>query len=69
VAVTVTALGDGPLVGERLVLDPGTVLGYTDDDRSTAGFLVDATEPISVAWSVTGPSGTAFASASMLPDE
>lgn len=69
IAATVTALTDGPVVGERLVLDPGTVFRYDAVDRDTRGFLVDAAEPISVAWSVTGPSGTAFSSASPLLDE
>ena len=69
VAVTVTALAAGPLVGERIVLDPGALLGYEADGPATGGYLVDAAEPISVAWSLTGASGAAFAAASPVSDE
>jgi hypothetical protein len=69
VAATVSILTGGEVIGERLVVDPGTLFRYDIDEEDAIGYLVQAAEPITVAWSVVGPSGAAFASASPVPDD
>lgn len=68
VAATVSVLTGGSVVGERIVVDPGTVYRYDIDEEDAVGYLVQAAEPLAVAWSIVGPSGSAFAAASPVPD-
>jgi hypothetical protein len=68
VAVTVSVLTGSSVIGERVVLDPGTLFGYEIEEEDAVGYLVQAAEPVTVAWSVVGPSGAAFAPASAVPD-
>jgi len=68
VAVTVSVLTGGSVVGERIVVDPGTVYRYEIDEEDALGYLVQAAEPVTVSWSVVGPTGSAFAAGSPVPD-
>jgi hypothetical protein len=56
------------VIGERIVVDPGTVFRYEITEEDAVGYLVQAAEPVTVGWSVVGPSGAAFAAASPVPD-
>lgn len=59
--VTVSSLSGADLVGERFTLDPRTRVAVTVDDDDAVGYLVQAADPMTVAWSVEGPSGAALA--------
>lgn len=68
VSVTVSALTGGVPVGETFVVDPGTVLRVPAENAD--GYLVESSVPLSVAWSLEGRSGVAYAGGSaVLEDE
>ncbi len=69
VSITVSRLTGGGLVGERVVLEPGSMQSVTAQGVRTAGYLVEASGEFSAAWSMTGPTGTAFAAGSAVDDE
>ncbi len=69
VSITVSRLSDGGLVGERVVLDPGSMTSVEVEGSRTLGYLVEATGSFSAAWSLRGPTGAAFAVATPVFDE
>lgn len=64
VSATVSPLGGGGLGGETVVVAPGVPRQVDVTVGGAEGFLVEASSPLTVAWSVRGPSGLAFALAS-----
>ena len=63
VTATVSVLTGGGLVGETVTVDAGTIYEFGPVAEGGLGYLVEsAPSPISVAWSITSPGGTAFAS-------
>jgi len=62
--VTVTDLsGDGPLLSEKRLVEGGSLVGIplaTGDRPGVEGYLIESSEPISVAWSIAGERGVAF---------
>ncbi|MDX1690551.1 MAG: DUF5719 family protein [Acidimicrobiia bacterium] len=58
--VTVSALSGAGLVGERITIDPGSQRRVDVDDPDAVGYLVQAADPITVSWSITGPGGRAL---------
>ena len=61
ITVTIRALGV-EAVPEKVTLLPGTVrrLQVADGTAPVGGYLIDAVQPISAAWSATGPQGAMF---------
>lgn len=65
VSATVSALGGGGgLSGETVVVAPGVPRQVDVTVRDAEGFLVEASSPLTVAWTVRGPDGLSFALAS-----
>ena len=64
IAATVSALGGGGASGETVVVVPGVPRQVDVTVAGAEGFLVEASSPLTVAWSVRGPGGLAFALAS-----
>jgi hypothetical protein len=70
VTATVSVLTGGGLVGETVTVDAGTLYEFGPVPEGGLGYLVEsAPSPISLAWSVTSPNGTAFSSGVPLADE
>lgn len=69
VTATVSILTGGGLVGETVTVDAGSVREFGPVPEGGLGYLVEAPFPISAAWSITGPGGTAFASGVPVADE
>jgi hypothetical protein len=67
ISVTVGQLSSGVPVGETLVIDAGTIRSFPAADG--AGYLVESSAPVSVAWSLEGPSGIAFVGAAAVPED
>ena len=67
--VTVSSLSGVELVGERLTLDPRSRVAVSVDDDDAVGYLVQAADPITVAWSVEAPSGSALSVGTPIVDE
>lgn len=67
VSVTVSMLSSGVPVGETFVLDAGTIRRIPTEEA--AGYLVEASAPLSVAWGLEGPSGITFATGSAVPED
>jgi hypothetical protein len=67
-SITVSRLSDGGLVGEKVVLEPGSVASVPAAGSGTLGYLAEASGTFTAAWSITGRTGTAFAVASAVPD-
>ncbi len=64
ISATVSALGGGGSSGETVVVAPGVPRQVDVTVRGAEGFLVEASSPLTVAWTVRGPGGLAFALAS-----
>jgi len=64
ISATVTALGARGLSGETVVVVPGVPRQVDVAEAGALGFLVEASSPLTVAWTVRGPDGMAFAMAS-----
>jgi hypothetical protein len=62
-------LTGGGLLGRKIVVDPGAVQQVAADEEDAVGYLVESSMPLTVAWSVEGPSGIAFSAASPVLDE
>ncbi len=58
--VTVSSLVGGDLVGERITIEPASQARVIVADSDAVGYYVQAADPITVAWSITGPAGTAL---------
>jgi hypothetical protein len=67
--VTVSSLSGAELVGERLTLDPRSLVEVPVDDDDAVGYLIQAADPITVAWSLEGPSGSALSIGTPIVDE
>jgi hypothetical protein len=64
ISATVSALTPTGTVGETVVVPPGVPTQVDVVDLDAEGYLVEASAPVTVAWTVRGPTGLAFASAS-----
>jgi hypothetical protein len=64
VSATVSALGGLGLSGETVVVAPGAPRQVDVTAAGAEGFLVEASSPLTVAWTIRGPGGLAFALAS-----
>ena len=61
--LTVTPLGDVSDAPEKVRVEPGAVLGLpvgAPIATGASGYAVDATEPVTVAWSLAGARGVAY---------
>lgn len=61
--VTVTPLGDESETPDKVRVEPGSVIGLPVGSplvTGAAAYSIDATEPVSVAWSLAGSSGVAY---------
>ena len=61
VSVTVSALTNAGLVGEKVVVEPLRPYRVEVTDPNADGYLVEASSPFTVAWSVHSPGATGFA--------
>ncbi len=64
VSETVSALGEWGLSGKTVVVTPGVPRQVDVTAPGAEGFLEEASSPLTVAWTVRGPEGLAFAQAS-----
>ncbi|MBU1226249.1 MAG: hypothetical protein KJ698_03415 [Actinobacteria bacterium] len=69
VDVTVSILTGGGLVGETVSVEPGTVKEFGPVPEGGLGYLVDAPFPVTAAWSITSPTGIAYAAGLPVGDE
>ena len=69
VPVSIGVLTGAEVRNSQEVLDPGAQVAIRVRDDDALGFVVDAGLPITVAWSVDGPSGAAFGTAIAVSDE
>ena len=61
VTVTVVPLGSTALVGDKIQIEPGRVVRYeVPGDLSIGGYLVDASVPVTAAWSAEADRGVVF---------
>lgn len=68
ISATVSALGAAGLAGETVVVAPGVPRQVDVTAPGARGFLVEASSPLTVAWTVRGPAGLAFALGSAVAD-
>lgn len=68
VSATVTALGAVGSPGETVVVAPGVPRQVDVTAGGAEGYLVEASSPLTVAWSLRGTGGLAFALASPVAD-
>lgn len=68
ISATVTALGAPGSAGETVVVPPGVPRQVDVTVGGAEGFLVEASSPLTVAWSLRGAGGLAFALASPVGD-
>ncbi len=64
ITVTVTALSNAGTSGQTVVVPPGVPVQVDVTVMEAEGFLVEASSPLTVAWTARGASGLAFAAAS-----
>jgi hypothetical protein len=67
VSATVGALTSDGLLGEMVVVPPGRPFRLEVTVEPSAGLWIEATAPVTAAWSVMGPTGVAFAAGSPVP--
>ncbi len=61
VTVTLVPLGTTSLVGDKIQIEPGRVARYEiPNDPRITGYLVDASVPVTAAWSAAAERGVAF---------
>lgn len=60
-SITVSELTGETTVNSQVLLEPGTQVAVPITEPDTLGVLVEASDVFSAAWSLTGPTGTAFA--------
>ena len=61
VTVTLVPLGTTTLVGDKIQIEPGRAARYEiPNDARITGYLVDASVPITAAWSAESARGVAF---------
>ena len=68
VSVTVSQLTGLEVVNTNVVVDGGTVRRLPVEGDAL-GYFIDAVSPITVMWSMDGPSGAALSGAVLVPDE
>jgi hypothetical protein len=68
ISATVTPLGVAGSAGETVVVAPGVPRQVDVIAAGAKGFLVEASSPLTVAWSLRGAGGLAFAAASPVAD-
>jgi hypothetical protein len=69
VSVTLSALGSTSPVNSRVVLEPGTVTRIPIEATGAQGYLATSTDWFSAAWTLSGPSGTAYVAGIPLPGD
>jgi len=69
VTVTVSVLTGGGLVGETVSVDAGTMQAFGPVPEGGLGYLVGSPFPLTAAWSITSPTGTAYASGLSVADD
>ena len=69
VTVTIGILTGVETINTKEVLEPGTIRRIKVEDVDALGYVVFAADPFSAAWSLTGPSGTAFSAGIPVPEE
>lgn len=67
VSVTISALTGGETLNTKQIVPPGTVVRVDLGGGGTLGYLLTSADPFTVAWSLTGPSGTAFSAGIPVP--
>lgn len=61
VTVTLQPLGDRPFEAQKVQIEPGTVARVAVDPQSgTVGHLIEATQPVSAAWTLQDVRGVAY---------
>ena len=59
--VTLEPLGESSLASDKIQIEPGRIARYNvPADRAIQGYLVDASLPISAAWSAQSTRGVVF---------
>ena len=59
--VTIQPLGSGSLPADKVIVAPGTVLEVPlEEDAQIGGYLLDASIPVTAAWSAVRPNSVAF---------
>ena len=69
VSVTISALTGGDTLNSKRILEPGTITPIAVGSDDVGGYLVSSVDRFGAAWSITGPSGTAFVAGIPLPEE
>jgi len=64
ITATVSAVSSAGSAGQTVVVPPGIPVQVDVTVADAQGFLVEASSPLTVAWTARGPSGLAFAAAS-----
>jgi hypothetical protein len=64
ITATVSAVSNGGSSGQTVVVPPGVPVQVDVTVMDAEGFLVEASSPLTVAWTVRGPAGLAFSAAS-----
>ncbi len=64
ITVTVSAVSNAGTSGQTVVVPPGVPVQVDVTVMDAEGFLVEASSPLTVAWTVRGPAGLAFAAGS-----
>lgn len=67
--VTVSELTGEAAVNSQVLIEPGTLIGVPITEPDALGVLVESSDPFSAAFSVTGPSGSAFSAGLGVPGE
>lgn len=60
ISVTVAVLTGDAAVNTQVLVDPGSHVAVPISDPDGLGVFVEASDPFTAAWSLTGPAGTAF---------
>lgn len=69
ISVTVSQLTGAAAVNSQVLVEPGTQVAVPIDEPDALGVMVEASDPFTAAWSVQGPSGTAFSAGLVAEDE
>lgn len=69
ISVTISALTGNTAVNTQVLLEPGSHLAVPITEPDALGVYVEGTGPFTAAWTLTGPSGTAFSPGLPVPQE
>jgi hypothetical protein len=64
ITATVSAVSNAGTLGQTVVVPPGVPVQVDVTVMDAEGFLVEASSPLTVAWTARGPAGLAFSAAS-----